>query len=623
MIIIMGVSGSGKTSLGKQLSLLTSKPFYDADDFHTPANKNKMKSGHALTDSDRFPWLLDLATKIKEWTLSGGSILACSALKEEYRTILSKFNNNITWVVLNGSFDLLLPRLTKRKNHFFKPELLQSQLDTLELPTYGIHIDCNKSIKQMVQEVIDNIPVTTPATIGVIGLGVMGQGIALNSAECGLKTAVYNRFVKGEEQVVFDFLSTNSQFKNLQGFTNISSFINTLQRPRKVWLMIKSGFAIDDLLDEIVPLLNEEDIIIDGGNSYFKDTRRRALELEKRNIHYVGCGVSGGEVGARNGASLMFGGSKESYKNLSPFLKNISAKDSKGKPCVAYMGADGAGHFVKMVHNGIEYAEMQLLAETYAVLAHQMSYVEISSIFEEWNCGSEASYLLEITSKILQQKEGDAYVLDLILDSAGSKGTGLWSTKVALDLGEANTMMSSAVFARYLSGLKKQRMVLSDRKPTPLHTASFDIEKLKEAYGFSRMINHIQGFNLIEAASKKYNWDYNPSEIARVWTEGCIIRSSLMDNLSELLLSEKSLLKNEKILHHLSKYEPNIAQLIHHTIDQKIALDCYSSAYNFWLAICSERLPANLIQAQRDFFGAHTYQRVDSPLNEFFHTKWN
>jgi len=402
MIIIMGVSGSGKTSLGKQLSLRMSKPFYDADDFHTLANKNKMKSGHALTDSDRVPWLIDLASKIKEWTLSGGSILACSALKEEYRTILSKFNNNVTWVVLNGSFDLLLPRLTKRKNHFFKPELLQSQLDTLELPTYGIYVDCNKPIKQMVQEVIDNIPDTTPATIGVIGLGVMGQGIALNSAECGLETAVYNRFVKGEEQVVFDFLSVNSQFKNLQGFTNISSFINALERPRKVWLMIKSGSAVDDLLDEIVPLLSEEDIIIDGGNSYFKDTRRRALELQKRNIHYVGCGVSGGEVGARNGASLMFGGSKEAYKNLSPFLKNISAKDSKGKPCEAYMGADGAGHFVKMVHNGIEYAEMQLLAETYAVLAHQMSYIEISSIFEEWNCGSEASYLLEITSKILQ-----------------------------------------------------------------------------------------------------------------------------------------------------------------------------------------------------------------------------
>jgi len=623
MIIIMGVSGSGKTSLGKQLSLRMSKPFYDADDFHTLANKNKMKSGHALTDSDRVPWLIDLASKIKEWTLSGGSILACSALKEEYRTILSKFNNNVTWVVLNGSFDLLLPRLTKRKNHFFKPELLQSQLDTLELPTYGIYVDCNKPIKQMVQEVIDNIPDTTPATIGVIGLGVMGQGIALNSAECGLETAVYNRFVKGEEQVVFDFLSVNSQFKNLQGFTNISSFINALERPRKVWLMIKSGSAVDDLLDEIVPLLNEEDIIIDGGNSYFKDTRRRALELEKRNIHYVGCGVSGGEVGARNGASLMFGGSKEAYKNLSPFLKNISAKDSKGKPCEAYMGADGAGHFVKMVHNGIEYAEMQLLAETYAVLAHQMSYTEISSIFEEWNCGSEANYLLEITSKILQQKEGDAYVLDLILDSAGSKGTGLWSTKVALDLGEANTMMSSAVFARYLSGLKKQRMVLSDRKPTPLHTASFDIEKLKEAYGFSRIINHIQGFNLIEAASEKYNWDYNPSETARVWTQGCIIRSRLMEDLIGYFSIEKSLLNNEKILDTISKTEPNIAALLHHAIDQKIALDTYSSAYHYWMALCTRNLPANLIQAQRDFFGAHTYQRVDTSLNEFFHTKWD
>ena len=327
MIIIMGVSGSGKTSLGKHLSIVSSTPFYDADDFHTQANKNKMASGLALTDSDRYPWLLDLASKIKVWTLSGGSILACSALKEEYRAILSKFTTNITWIVLNGSFDLLLPRLTKRKNHFFKPELLQSQLETLELPTYGIHIDCNKPIKQMVQEVIDNIPVTTPATIGVIGLGVMGQGIALNSAECGMETAVYNRYVKGEEEVVFDFLSTNTQYKNLKGFTDIRSFISVLERPRKVWLMIKSGSAIDDLLEEIVPLLDQEDIIIDGGNSYYKDTRRRALELQKRNIHYVGCGVSGGEVGARNGASLMFGGSKEAYKILSPILKNISAKD--------------------------------------------------------------------------------------------------------------------------------------------------------------------------------------------------------------------------------------------------------------------------------------------------------
>ena len=619
----MGVSGSGKTSLGKHLSIVSSTPFYDADDFHTQANKNKMASGLALTDSDRYPWLLDLASKIKEWALSGGSILACSALKEEYRAILSKFTTNITWVVLNGSFDLIQSRLNNRENHFFKPELLQSQLNTLELPSYGIHLNIDQPVKVLVQEVLNKIPNKGSLAIGIIGLGVMGQGIAMNCSEKGFKTAVYNRFVKGEEEVVFDFLSTNTQYKNLKGFTDIRSFICALERPRKVWLMIKSGSAIDDLLEEIVPLLDQEDIIIDGGNSYFKDTRRRALELQKRNIHFVGCGVSGGEVGARNGASLMFGGSKEAYKNLSPFLKNISAKDSKGKPCEAYMGADGAGHFVKMVHNGIEYAEMQLLAETYAVLARQMSYTEISSIFEEWNCGSEASYLLEITSIILQQKEGDTYLLDLILDSAGSKGTGLWSTKVALDLGEANTMMSSAVFARYLSGLKKQRKVLSDRKPTPLHSASFDVKKLKEAYSFSRIINHIQGFNLIEAASKKYNWYYNPSEIARVWTEGCIIRSSLMENLSELLLSEKSLLKNEKILHHLSKYEPNIAQLIHHTIDQKIALDCFSSAYNFWLAICSEHLPANLIQAQRDFFGAHTYQRVDSSLNEFFHTKWD
>ena len=622
MIIIMGVSGSGKTSLGKHLSIVSSTPFYDADDFHTQANKNKMASGLALTDSDRYPWLLDLASKIKEWTLSGGSILACSALKEEYRAILSKFTTNITWIVLNGSFDLIQSRLNNRENHFFKPELLQSQLNTLELPLYGIHLNIDQPAKVLVQEVLNKIPNKGSVAIGIIGLGVMGQGIALNCSENGFKTAVYNRFVKGEEEVVFDFLSTNTQYKNLKGFTDIRSFICALERPRKVWLMIKSGSAIDDLLEEIVRLLDQEDIIIDGGNSYFKDTQRRALELQKRNIHYVGCGVSGGEVGARNGASLMFGGSKQAYKILRPILKSISAKDLKDKPCEAYMGADGAGHFVKMVHNGIEYAEMQLLAETYAVLAHQMSYTEISLLFEEWNCGSEASYLLEITSKILQQKEGNDYVLDLILDNAGSKGTGMWSTKAALDLGEANTMMSSAVFARYLSSIKQQRTFLAHRKPNPKQLNSFDLLKLKEAYSFARTINHIQGFNLIEAASKKYNWNYNPAEIARVWTQGCIIRSRLMEDLIGCFSIEKSLLNNEKILDTISKTEPNIAALLHHAIDQKIALDSYSSAYHYWMALCTRNLPANLIQAQRDFFGAHTYQRVDKPLGKFFHTKW-
>jgi len=357
MIIIMGVSGSGKTSLGKHLSLVTSKPFFDADDFHSSANKNKMESGKALNDFDREPWLNQLVKKIKEWSSSGGAILACSALKEDYRKILSKDNPKITWVVLSGSFDLIRSRLEKRKDHFFKPELLQSQLDALELPSYGIHLNIDRPVEVLVQLILNQTTIQGSAKIGVMGMGVMGQGIALNCSENSFETAVYNRFIKGEERVIFDFLAANSQFENLYGFTDILSFINALERPRKIWLMIKSGSTIDRLIDEIAPLLEEGDIILDGGNSHYEDTQRRVKILEKKKILYVGCGVSGGEVGARQGASLMFGGSKEAYKILSPILNRISAKDKTGKPCQAYFGADGAGHFVKMVHNGIEYPE--------------------------------------------------------------------------------------------------------------------------------------------------------------------------------------------------------------------------------------------------------------------------
>ncbi|MGB2503330.1 MAG: decarboxylating NADP(+)-dependent phosphogluconate dehydrogenase [Flavobacteriaceae bacterium] len=623
MIIIMGVSGSGKTSLGKHLSRITSKPFYDADDFHSTANKEKMNSGQTLNDFDRQPWLNQLAKKINQWSSNGGAILACSALKEDYRKTLSKHNAKITWVILNGSYDLIRSRLEKRKDHFFKPELLQSQLDTLELPNYGIQLNIDQPVEILAQSFLNKNYVKESAKIGVIGMGVMGQGIALNCCENGFNTAVYNRFVQGEEQVVFDFLSANEQFENLNGFTDIVSFIDTLERPRKIWLMIKSGSAIDALIDEITPLLHDGDIIVDGGNSHYEDTQRRVKELEKRKIFYVGCGVSGGEVGARHGASLMFGGNKEAHKILRPILERISAKDKAGKPCQAYLGADGAGHFVKMVHNGIEYAEMQLLAEIYSILSHQMSYPEIASLFEEWNKGSEGSYLLEITTKILQKKEGNNYVIDLILDNAGSKGTGMWSTMSALALGEVNNMMSSALFARYLSSMKKERVSLANRKPKPQKLSSFDLLKLNGAYRFARIINHIQGFNLIESASKKYNWEYIPSEIARVWTKGCIIRSNLMEDLIGSFSNEKSLFKNKKLLSDLCQTEADVAALIHHAVDQKIALDSFSSAYHYWIGLCTETLPANLIQAQRDFFGAHTYQRVDKPLDQFFHTQWH
>ena len=623
MIVLMGVSETGKSSLGKMLSLQTGWSLYDADDFHPKSNKDKMNSGLKLNDSDRKPWLDNLSQKISLWSNDGQAILACSALKESYREILSSHNNSIQWVVLNGSFELIKDRLEMRKDHFFNPELLQSQFEDLELPAYGIHLDVKKSLRTLCASLLSKIEPLGSAGIGVVGMGVMGQGIALNCAENKITTSVYNRSVPGEEKVIDTFISKNKDFKNIHGFTDLGPFVASLKRPRKIWLMIKSGAAVDGLINDLVSLLEEGDIIVDGGNSHYPDTQRRAQELQKNKIHFVGCGVSGGELGARYGASIMFGGSVDAYRTLSPLLDKIAAKDLTEKPCQSYMGKEGAGHFVKMVHNGIEYAEMQLLAETFAVLSQQMCYEEIASLFQEMNDGPEAGYLLEITAHILRKKEGDAFLVDLILDQASSKGTGMWSSSAALSLGSVNTMMTAAVFARYLSSLKNQRVRLSKTKITQKKLIPVEVSSLVEAYKFARIINHIQGFNLIERAANKYNWDYNPSEIARVWTQGCIIRSVLMERLSEAFKTEKSLLNNTEYIDVLNKNESGAAILIHQAIDQKIPIDGYFSAYNYWVAMCSETLPANLIQAQRDFFGAHTYSRIDKPFEETFHTQWH
>ena len=284
----MGVSGTGKTSLGKHLSQEMDWPFYDADDFHPQTNKEKMKSGLELDDADRAPWLAELAQKIRGWSKNGAAILACSALKEAYRKILSAENNAITWVVLNGSFDLIKRRLENRENHFFDAALLQSQFDVLELPPYGIHLNIEDTIPQLASSVLNKIQCSQSATIGVIGMGVMGQGIALNCAENEISTAVYNRSTPGEEKVIPSFLSKNKAFKNLQGFTDLNAFVSALERPRKIWLMIKSGPAIDGLIDELLPLLSEGDVLVDGGNSHYPDTQRRAQELQKKKVDFVG-----------------------------------------------------------------------------------------------------------------------------------------------------------------------------------------------------------------------------------------------------------------------------------------------------------------------------------------------
>ncbi len=461
------------------------------------------------------------------------------------------------------------------------------------------------------------------STFGVIGLGVMGSNLSLNIAEKGHSLSVYNRTEGNEKDIVHDFLRTNTAFENIAGYTDLSAFINSLQRPRKILLMIQAGQVIDALLDKLIPLLNTNDVVIDGGNSHYLDTQRRVETLAKSQIHFIGAGISGGATGARKGPSIMPGGHQESYDLIASILESIAAKDKNGKPCCTFIGKDGAGHFIKMVHNGIEYAEMQLLAECYALMRPVFSYPEIAIIFKTWNKGELSSYLLEITANIFKQKEKDQYLLDLILDKAGNKGTGSWSSKTALDLGFPVSMMSDAVFARYLSAFKEQRVALSQKRAKSAENQYIiNLDHLKEAYQFARIINHHQGFALIQQASETYGWQLNLSEIARIWTNGCIIRSALMEDLSSYFQTERQLINHYFIFKKLEKNETAIQQTLINALQQRLPSPVFAAAYQYWLAMTSEQLPANLIQAQRDYFGAHTYQRIDKDWNESFHSEW-
>lgn len=457
---------------------------------------------------------------------------------------------------------------------------------------------------------------------GLVGLGVMGKSISLNIADNDFSISVYNRTEADETHVVSKFIDENSNYKNLIGFTNISEFVASIERPRKILLMIKAGSTIDIVVNQLLPFLDKNDIIIDGGNSLYTDTIRRSRALDFKNIYFVGCGISGGEEGARKGPSIMPGGSIKAYKQIAPILEVIAAKDKNNNPCCTHIGSDGAGHFVKMVHNGIEYAEMQLLAEIYAVLSTRHTNEEIADILSTWNTRNEASYLLEITINILRKKEGNDYIIDRILDKALSKGTGSWSSKVALDLGIPSTMISSAVFARYMSTFKEKRVQFSKSIKKKSSSKRIKYKSLERAYGFARIINHQQGFKLIQHASVDYNWNLNLSEIARIWTNGCIIRSKLIEQSVEILKHHSDYFLDQDTFDTLVSSEKNIVTILQYGLTNRVPLEAFNTAYNYWISMTTEKSSANIIQAQRDYFGSHTYQRNDIDSNEFFHTNW-
>lgn len=472
--------------------------------------------------------------------------------------------------------------------------------------------------------------------IGVYGLGVMGRNLALNLEENGYRVSLYNRTVPGkEENVVTSFLENAGKNKNFTGTESESTFIDSLEQPRKVLLMVKAGDAVDGVITQLLPHLQPGDILIDGGNSHFKDTTRRVKELQKKNIRFVGMGVSGGEEGARNGPSLMPGGNASAWNELKPILEDIAAEDADGKPCCSWMGPGGAGHFVKMVHNGIEYADMQLIAECYHFMKEvlKLPAEDIGTIFSEWNEGQLSSYLLEISSEILKATDSDGKPLvDKILDSAGQKGTGLWTSVSALETGAPLPGITSAVFARVFSSFKSLRKMLSQKLSGPVperianSDASYPISDLQQALLAGRIITLAEGFFLIRQLSKENDWNIDMSEVARIWQNGCIIRSDLLKPVRKAFLKDSEidhLLDDEALSDRLASTHEGLRNSVSLAVKNGIPCPAMSNALTQYDMLRSEWLPANLIQAQRDYFGSHTYERVDEPRGTYFHTDWN
>lgn len=621
--IVMGVSGVGKTTIGKQLADSLAIPFYDADDFHPKQNKDKMKAGIPLQDEDRWPWLDALVSQYELWS-THGAVLACSALKETYRQRLLIDYTGIQLVYLEATFDTVSKRLSKRKGHFFNASLLQSQFDVLEKPTEGIIIDAVQSEKKILTTIMNII--TSKSQLGLIGLGVMGKSLARNFSRNGVSMSLYNRHVdKKEENVAVDFISTFPELATSQGFDTMKEFIDSLELPRAIFLMVNAGPAVDAVITSILPYLSKGDVIMDGGNSHYLDTERRIEIVKQKGVHFIGVGVSGGEEGALYGPSIMPGGTSDGYRQVAEFLERIAARDTNDHPCCTRVGSGGSGHFVKMIHNGIEYAEMQLITEVYDILRNYCGYSleDIASEFDKWNASELNSYLLEITAKILRKKDDNgSAIIDSILDKAGQKGTGSWSTTAALQIGASFDTVAQAVLARILSSQKTKRIeaeekyMLSRKRITNL-----SIDTIKEGYRASRIINHAIGFESLRTASQYYEWSLHLSEIARIWTNGCIIRSAFMETLVSVLTKDSSsLLFHSDIVRVMSEHHNSLRDFVSEAVKCGASVPVSSAAINYFNGFIQGDSASNMIQAQRDFFGAHTYERKDKKGS--FHTIW-
>ena len=466
------------------------------------------------------------------------------------------------------------------------------------------------------------------ADIGLIGLGVMGSSLALNMESNGYTVAVHNRTTPQIDNIV----NNRSKYNKIIGFENLEDFVSSIKSPRKIMLMVVAGPVVDDYIQKLIPLLDQGDIIIDGGNSHYPDTSRRTEELENKGLYFIGAGVSGGEEGALKGPSIMPGGSVSAWPEVKEVFQKIAAKVDDNEPCCDWIGEGGSGHFVKMVHNGIEYGDMQLICEAYQIMKDVlgMSNDEMHKTFKEWNEGELSSYLIEITADILKYKEKDGtYLVDNILDTAGEKGTGKWTAAVALELGAPLTLIGEAVFARYLSSRKNERVEASSVFEGP--SVNFDGDKdemlkdIHDALYASKMVSYAQGYTLLSRAAKEFSWNLNYGAIALMWRGGCIIRSVFLTKIKDAYDRNpkiNNLLLDPFFKEKINKSQEGWRRVVNNAISNGVPVPAMTSSLSYFDGYRNERLPANLLQAQRDYFGAHTYERVDGSRGEFFHTEW-
>ncbi len=466
------------------------------------------------------------------------------------------------------------------------------------------------------------------ADIALIGLAVMGQNLVLNMNDHGFTVVVYNRTVAK----VDEFLNKEAKGTKVIGAHSLQEMVSSLKRPRRVMLLVKAGKAVDEFIEQLIPLLEPGDIIIDGGNSLYLDTIRRTSYVESKGLLYIGTGVSGGEEGARRGPSIMPGGSPAAWPHVKPIFQAVSAKVENGSPCCDWVGENGAGHFVKMVHNGIEYGDMQLICEAYHLMSAGLGMTadEMHQAFASWNDGELNSYLIEITRDILAFKDEDGTpMVDKILDTAGQKGTGKWTVNASLDLGIPVTLIGEAVYSRCVSALKDERVAAAKKLKGPRGKIAGDrqkvVEDIRKALYASKIVSYAQGFMLMREAAKEYKWNLNNGGIALMWRGGCIIRSVFLGKIKEAFDANpklSNLLLDKFFQQAIKDAQRSWRNVVSTAVKKGIPVPAFSSALAFYDAYRSGRLPANLLQAQRDYFGAHTYERLDKPRGEFFHTNW-